>query len=193
MVQELIIAQNTTVVLDNKPTPELAGAMEYIKISKLEDLVSQGIIRSEENLTQLLNAAKTATASALSTVSTFNPAVFVPRTSRVDLRRFASFRVAAGEIGDRYESGLFWRIVRKVEPRSVVGLTVSADLSRLIQIKPIIIFKLRDITIEQNGMLRIGATIDSLLCNDLLIKRGGRVVVDGSGVTIRAHSVKGEH
>jgi hypothetical protein len=197
MAQELNVASNTEVLLNDRPSPDIAGAMQRITINKLSDLVSHEIVRSNEDLAKLLDAAKKVTVSAITAVPTFQPPVFVHGTPRPDLRRFAPFTVAAAELADKPESGLFWRIVRGVEPRVMASLTVNTRLSdhTIGFTRPdlsIIGYRFADLTVNQNAVLRISVTTDFLRCNHMLIKRGGRVIVEGSGVTIKAISIKGE-
>ena len=70
--------------LDEKPPPQFAGALQEIRIKKLEDLVHAGAISSDEMLEKLLGSAKDITSKAISERDTYIPPVRVPGTIRPD-------------------------------------------------------------------------------------------------------------
>ncbi len=197
MSEDLTVAAGTTIVLGETAPPQFAGSVERVRIRTLQDLVDNGVIESRAALDTLLDAAKDITAQTLRSRETFTPFVPVIGTARPDLRRFGGFLAATG---DAHPAGaqMFWRIARTIEPRALAGVTPHTEL---VTVGPYVsrdyltdIFKylFRDITIEPNSTLAVAPAVKVLTCSKLLIKRGGRILVQGGGVKITADSIQGE-
>lgn len=197
MANNLIVAQGTTIVLSKQPPANLAGSMQRLQIHTLKDLVSHGMVKSDATLTALLDAAKSATAGALTSRDTFTPFVPVRGTSRSDLRRYGSF-IAATSTVSRTESESFWRIAREIEPVKLATVNPTSDLSALVsrgvleRLREFLKYFFNDVTIESGATLQLGGAVKNLSCHDLFIRRTGRIVIEGSGTQITAHSIKGE-
>jgi hypothetical protein len=197
MVSDLVVESGQTVVLDENPPPNLGANVEKLKINTLNDLVGMGIISSQKELENLISSAKKVTTTALTSSETFTPFVNVTGTTRPDLKRFGSFMASSPSVKPT-EINTFWRIVRTVDPVKLESITAETDLSSIIHssmldaIGKLTLFNFKDVTVESNGVLEIHDPVQVLRCNDLLIKKYGRIVVKGSGVVIKAHSIKGE-
>lgn len=195
MANNLTINEGLTIVLDGNPPAEMAVNLQRIQINTLEDLVSNGIIESQSTLQELLNSAQVVTADALSNSETFTPFVRVPNSTRTDLRRFGSF-IAATPDTLPSERQAFWRIARQIEPRLLSSLTssqvlaTSASNSRLSEI---ISYFFQNVTVEANAVLQINSAVQVFTCNELLVRRSGRIVVNGSNsLKINAFSIEAE-
>ena len=197
MAIDLSVAQGTSVVLDENPPAALAGSIQQVQIRALNDLVDLGLVSSREELNQLLDSAKKVTAETLTRRETFVPFVRIHGTTRPDLRRFGSFMAVAPEVSPSASRG-FWRAVRGIDPQRLATVTLDMDLRSVINpasrriISGLYNYFFRDITVEPGAVLKVGANVQTLMCNDMLIKKTGRIIVEGSGVVIKASSIKGE-
>jgi hypothetical protein len=199
MVRNLNVAEGTTIVLNENPPADLAENLQNIRIRTLNDLVENGVINSTTTLNQLLDAAKTATADALGRRETFTPFVPIYGTSRPDLRRFGSFLAAVPTIQSS-ESEIFWRVARSINPQALHTIDINTDLSRVVltpgtleRLSDIAKYYFQDVVVEPYGVLTLGSTVKVLQCRDLLIKKTGRIVVNGGGAKIVAYSIQGQH
>lgn len=196
MAQNLAVPQGATVTLDENPPAQLAGALQRIQIRTLDDLVSHGLIASSATLSRLLDGAKQVTAEAVSRRETYSPLVRIPGTPRIDLRRYGGFRAATPDVPE-LEASLFWRMVRAIPPTALGGIAQNTDLIAApgVRINPklgeLIKFNFNDIEVQPNAVLAIKPTVQALTCNSLMIRRTGRIVVQGSGAVIRAFSIQG--
>jgi hypothetical protein len=201
MAQDLVVREGTTVELSDTPSAALQESLQRTQLRTLRDLVNMGVVASEERLHQLLTAAKTVTAETLRRPTTFTPFVAVPGTARTDLRRFGSFLAETQGAGAAHplEVNAFWRVARAIEPTQLAEIDLDTPIANLrspignVVINPAIYHYLfRNVTVEPHSSLVIRPNIQSFRCGDLLIKRAGRIVVQGSGVVIKAHSIQGE-
>ncbi len=191
MSSNLTVKTGTSVVLDENPSPLLTANFERRQITTLDDLVKFGLIESNDTINKLLDAAKAVTTSTLGNSSTFTPNVTIPGTSRPNLRRFGSFIAAVPNININKVT-TFWRVARTIDPQiltNVTSKTILADLGSRVAILPTFFFA--DVTIEESGTLIINAPIGHLKCNNLLIKKNGRILINSSGLMIKASSIKG--
>src|SRR5215212_130430 len=193
MTKDLIVKQGTTVILDENPTGDLAGSLQLLKIESLSDLVKHGFVRSKEKLSDLLNSAKKVTDDVVRDSRTFTPFIPVPGTSRPDLRRFGRFIAATPNVNN-FERDIFWRIFRDFDPNVLEDINTDTKISGVpslagrsrVWIAPS--FLLTDIVVESNASLVV-RNMTSIRCRDLMIRRNGRIVVEGSGLYINAHSI----
>jgi hypothetical protein len=193
MANNLTISGGTTIVLNENPTVELSESLQRIQINTLEDLVDAGVIDSQEKLQNLLNSAQLVTEEALSRRETFTPFIRVPGSSRDDLGRFGSFIAATPNILPSERHG-FWRIARRIEPISMANITTAVDLNGVVPLpsRQLLNFIFNNIEVESNAVLQIQSTVQLLSCNQLLIRRTGRIVVNGNSLKIQAFSIAGE-
>lgn len=196
MAIDLSVGEGTSVVLDENPPAALAGSIQQVQIRTLNDLVDLGLVSSREELNQLLDSAKKVTAEMLTRRETFVPFVRIHGTTRPDLRRFGSFMAAAPEVSPSESRG-FWRAVRGIDPRRLATVTPGMDLISVISPAALRIvgfykYLFNNITVEPSAVLEVGVNVQTLECHDLLIKKTGRIIVEGSGVVIKASSIKGE-
>ena len=195
MASNLVVEQGNAVTLDENPPPELADSFQQVQINTLSDLVEHGIVESQDTVTELLDVAKDATALALmNRRETFTPLETVPGTIRPDLRRFGNVVSAVPDISP-VEVNSFWQIVRAIDPPVLSSVTPGMNLASVIPSWVPILYKyflFNDVTVEANSTLTVTASVQKLNCHNLLIKKTGRILIQGSGVVIKAFSVKGE-
>lgn len=201
MTQDLVVLEGSTVELTDAPPTALQGNFNQIQVRTLRDLVTTGMIDSEEKLHQLLASAQNVTAVALSNPATFTPFVAVSGTLRTDLRRFGSFLADTQVRGvtNRLEVDSFWRVARAIEPSQLATIDLDTPLANVRTVVSgslinarIYQYLFRSITVEPHSNLVIAPTVRALTCHDLLIHRTGKIIVQGSGVVIKAHSIQGE-
>ncbi len=70
--------------------------------------------------------------------------------------------------------------------------TANATWKEFVQKIELGVFSANDITVEAGGVLVVDRDVDLLKARNILIKTGGRMVINGSGLTIRCKSLKGE-
>lgn len=192
MPDDLIVQQGTTITLDDNPKGALEAARQVVQLKTFEDFFNHEIVSSRTALEQMINATKEATQIALTNKDTFSPTVNVRGTNRPDLRRFGNFAAASSE-ATTHEKSTFWRFIRAVPPERVATLDmktslVSAGLSHLSIIAK---YLFRDLTIEENATLLIKGKQQFIHAGDILIKQKGRIVINGSGLRIKANSIEG--
>lgn len=196
MPSDLTVAQGTTVTLDETPPPNLVDSLRLIKIGKLNDLVGHGIIGSAETVNHLLDTTKKVTRSALTDRGTFVPSVRVPNTTRPDLRRYGSYSATAANVSPT-EKDAFWRVAREIDPHALENVTPDTNIHPTMtpaavgRMTSIVKYLFADVTIESNATLTVAATVQQFTCGNLLIERGGRIIVQGSGLSIKAFSIQG--
>lgn len=199
MAENLIVKQGTQVILNETPPQALSGALEYVKINKLQDLVDADVVSSKDTLEKLLHSAQTATASVINLRDTYTPMVIVPGTKRPDLRRFGAFRAAAPEVSST-EAAIFWRVVRDIEPTALASVTTAADITMVPAYanwfqkwgkRGLIQFRLKDVEVEPNAKLVLGPAVNVFRCRNLKIYKGGQIVVQGNAIWIHAFSIQG--
>jgi hypothetical protein len=171
----------------------LEAAHQQVRLDVFSDLVKEGIVGSDAVLNHMLEAAKTATNEALTNRSTFTPFVPVRGTTQPDLRRLGTF-IAASPDANPGEQSTFWRLARDVPPSAVANLKASTKLTEvgLGRFSNISKFLFTDVTIETNGVLQVTGTIQVMLAKNVLIKKGGRIMVNGGGFQVKATSIQGE-
>jgi hypothetical protein len=193
MASDLTVPEGSTVVLDENPPSQLAAALQHVQITTLNELAEFGIIASKDTVDALLNAAKQATTVALTQRPALSPFVPVVGTKRPDLRRFGTFISGAGGINPN-EAEIFWRVARDIDPHRIGSLSPDTKLHSTLPdaLAKFTRFEFRDVVVEANATLSLAPTIHQLVCGELLIKKNGRMVVQGSGVKISAQSLRGE-
>nr|WP_300150561.1 hypothetical protein [Propionicimonas sp.] len=189
MPENLVVSANTVLTVGDDPGPELDAYVERVEVRTFSDLVQAGLIR-EKALNGLLDAGKQVTVRALENLSTTRDTRFVPGTRRLDLGRYTAFSGASAEARP-IEQAAFWRFFREIEPTSAAKVTkdwefASTAAGRLIKLLT------TDCTIEAGATLEFTGAQKGFFCRHLLIRRTGRIVVRGGGVSIRATSIKGE-
>ncbi|WP_308636410.1 hypothetical protein [Paenibacillus silvisoli] len=191
MADDLIVASGTTLALNDAPTDKLQNAFQRIPVETFKDLVTAGYISNDESLKRLLGSAKEATKFALSNKSVQR--VRIEGTTRLDLGRFSNFSLAATKTTAREQSS-FWNVFRDIDPHVAASIDTNARISDYIANfnKVIVSYLFNNITIEPNAVLEIRNPTNTLRCNELLIRRAGRLVLKKSGVHIRAFSIQGE-
>lgn len=192
MPKDLIVKQGTQVILDEKPPQTIAGALQRVTINKLQDLVDVGAVRSRDALDKLLSAAKEATSSAIRSRETYRPMVTVPGTTLPDLRRFGAFRAAAPEVHDS-DTQIFWRLARDMPPAALATVTAATDVSSMVstRLRSILKYLFNDVEVQSNSVLTLAPTIHVFQCGNLTIRTGGKIVIQGSGIVIKAFSIQG--
>ena len=191
-MMDLIVKQGTNVALDESPPQAIAGALQRVKINNLQDLVDAGTVSSRKALDKLLIAAQTATASAIRLRETYTPAVRVYGTTLPDLRRLGAFRAAAPEVPSS-DADIFWRVVRDIKPATLATVTPATDLSSLVSRRfgEILKYLFGDVEVQSNSVLTLAPNIHVLQCHNLTIRKGGKILVRGSGIVIKASSIQG--
>lgn len=191
MPSDLAVEKDTTLLLD-ETQPEVAESFQRVRLDTLDDLVSQGLIKSGETLGRLLEAAKSVTAEAVERRETYVPAVLVPGTRRPDLRRFGSLLAAVSDVHP-LELNVFWRAVRAIDPSLLTTANVRTSL-RLAGASPLTFsrFAFNDVTVEAGSTLEIAPSVEILECRNLIIRKTGRILVLGSSMFIKASSIQGE-
>ncbi|MBW7474891.1 hypothetical protein K0T92_09055 [Paenibacillus oenotherae] len=190
MANDLTVPSGTTLTLDDNPPEHLRSNLERIPIVTFNDLITAGFVSSEDTLKRLLDSAKEATKHALSRrdVQHFR----VQGTTRIDLRRFGNFTLAAHNTMHQEQSA-FWNLYRDIEPLTAVKLDSTAKITDLLRVNRVVYkFLFHDVVIEQNAVLEIKKPTNTFWCNELLIKKTGRIVVKKNGVRIKAFSIQGE-
>lgn len=190
MAIDLTVSSGTTLTLDDNPPEHLRSSLEHIPVQTFHDLIKAGFVSSEDSLKRLLDSAKDATKHALTRKDV--PQLKVPGTTRIDLQRFSNFSLAASNTIMREQSA-FWKLYRDIEPHTAVKLDLAANISDLLKIKIVINkYLFRDVVIEPNAILEFKKPTNTFWCNELLIKKTGRIVVKKNGVHIKAFSIQGE-
>jgi hypothetical protein len=192
MPQDLTVQQGTQVILNGNPPQEIAAALQRVSINKLQDLVDVGAVGSREALDSLLDSAKRASSSAIRLRDTYTPMVLVPGTMLPDLRRFGAFRAAAPEVHTA-DAQIFWRLARGIPATALATVTPATDLSAMVspRLLEILVYLFRDVEVQSNSVLTLDAAIQVFQCGNLTIRTGGRIVVQGSGIVIKAFSIQG--
>lgn len=188
MPDDLVVGANAVLTISDDPGPGLDTFVERVPVTRLSDLVSAGLVR-ESVLTELLKAGKAVTAQALSEVTPARRVPFVPGSRRLDLGRYTAFTAASAKALPS-EQSVFWKYFREVEPFAAGKVTIDTEISQTIS--ALIRLWTQDCTIEPGGTLQFTGSQKGFICRNLLIKRTGRIVVRGVGVSIRANSIQGE-
>lgn len=190
MANDLTVPSGTTLTLDDNPPEHLRSNLERIPIVTFNDLISVGFVSSEDALKTLLDSAKEATRHALSRRDVQQ--LRVQGTTRIDLRRFGNFTLAAHNTMHQEQSA-FWKLYRDIEPQAAVKIDLNAKITDLLRIRHVVYkFLFKNVVIEQNATLEIKKPTNTFWCNELLIKKTGRIVVKKNGVRIKAFSIQGE-
>lgn len=190
-MDDLIVKQGTYVTLDANPPHEIAGSMQRVKINNLQDLVDTGAVRSRDVLDKLLAGAQRATASVIHLRETYFPPVMVYGTTRPDLRRFSAFRAEVPEAPSA-DTEIFWRLARAVEPTKLAAMTPITHLGSLSsRLREIFKYQFKNVTVESNSVLTLAPVVDVFQCGNLTIQKGAKIVVQGSGIVIKASSIQG--
>lgn len=190
MANDLTVPSGTTLTLDDNPPEHLRSNLERIPIITFNDLISAGFVSSEDALKRLLDSAKEATKHALSRRDVQQ--IRVQGTTRIDLRRFGNFTLTAHNTMHQEQSA-FWKLYREIEPQAAVKIDLNAKITDLLRIRHIVYkFLFNNVVIEQNATLEIKKPTNTFWCNELLIKKTGRIIVKKNGVRIKAFSIKGE-
>lgn len=192
MADDLTVVQGTTLVLDENPPPTLAPSFQRVRINTFNDLVERGVIKSQSTVDRLLNSAIEVTRATLTRRETFTPFVSVIGTTRPDLRRFGSFVAATSDVNPT-ESHTFWRLARSIDPQALSTVKTDTTLQPYLHPALSVInqYLFQDVVVEPNSVLTVHSAVTLLFCRDLLIKRTGRIVVQGS-TRISAFSIEGE-
>jgi len=189
MLQDLIVRQGTNVMLDESPPQGISEALQRIKINKLQDLVDVGFVRSRDALDKLLDAAKKATAAAIQIRSSSTPLPRVHGTMLPDLQRFSTFRAATLDVPSA-DAEILWRTVRGIEPANLEKMTPDVALPAHLQ-QTIYRYQFKDVVVQSDSVLTLGSATDIFECDNLKIYKNGEIVVQGSGMLIKAFSIEG--
>ncbi|MGK7379764.1 hypothetical protein ACSFXN_18260 [Planococcus sp. 1R117A] len=191
MSMDLTVSSGTTLTLDTNPPDNLKNSFERIQISKLEDLVTAGFVQSTDKLDHLLDSAKIATTHALSLRNEPLPAI--TGVHRVDLRRFGNF-ILSNQNATFHEQKVFWNIFREIPPHSAINIDVQTKLGELVNtnLRHLNLYRFLDITVESKATLEFTKEVNTCLCNNLVIKNTGRIVVQRGSLHINATSIEGE-
>lgn len=192
MPADLTVPEGTTVVFDDAPTQDLAPYVERVTVERLSDLVEAGLVRSPEALDAMLESGRHVTARAIENLGTQRPVRRLAGTGRVDLGRFASFEHTVAEDTAATDRRAFWRVFRAIDPTLVRRIKPSDVLKLGPSIADLVKILTKDCTIEPGATLQFSGKEKFFLCGDLLIRRTGRIVVNGAGITISAASIQGE-
>jgi hypothetical protein len=194
MPDNLIVEEGTTVTLEDNPRGAgLEAAYQALHLETFNDLVKEGLVSSNESLEQMLTAAKKITHEALTSRDTFTPTVTVRGTALPDLRRFGGFTAGSLQATPSDRSN-FWRFARVVSPTAVAKLDMDTKLSSvgLANMARIAKYLFRDVIVENNATLKVTGKSKLLSATNVLIKKGGRIVVSGGGLRIKAVSIQGQ-
>lgn len=194
MAENLTIPRGRTYSFDDDVEPTLRQYVKTAAIEKLDDLVENGLVRSRDDLNSMLDSARAATDTALRSIARTPDATFVPGTRRIDLGRFRPFAIGAAEVAHA-DRGAFWRIVREVPSDRIATLKPDTPLTALISSAQLQIMSwvlANDVTVEPGATLHFAGSVKTLTCRDLLIKKTGKIQVQGSGLVVRARAIKGE-
>lgn len=186
MTKNLIVNSGTEVILDENPSRFLADSFQRINIQSFEDLVLHKFVSSQESLKKLLNAAQTSTRNAISSPETYSLARLIPGTLQPDLRRFAAYRAYAADVGFP-EANIFWLLAKNLSPQELLKATLVNRITF-----PFIIssYVLKDIEVKEGGTLTISRKIYHVRCNNLIIRKTGKISTTGS-LFIHAFSMQG--
>lgn len=191
MPQDLLVKEGTHVLLDEQPPQSMVEALQRVKINTLQDLVNVGVVRSREALDKLIQSAQAATTSALRSRETYAPPVRVVGMARSDLRRFPAFRAAVPEVHSA-DADIFWRVVRDLEPTAIAHMTPASTLSWAnLHLREILKYLFNDVEIYSNAVLTLAPKVQVFECRNLIIRRGGKIVIQGTGTVIKAFSIQG--
>ncbi|BFU47850.1 hypothetical protein KRMM14A1004_60870 [Krasilnikovia sp. MM14-A1004] len=190
MPEDIIVADNTTVQLDDDAAQRFAGARTTVAITRLGDLVEVGILDSDAELDQLTEAATTVTRQALTDVEVHRQRRFVPGRIRPDLGRYARL-LAALPTTDRTKVSTFWRLARQFDPAAVAQHGIGRETLVAVP-SSVIKWLFQDVTVNSGGTLLMTNYNAVLICRNLLIRANGRIVATGKSLQINATSIKGE-
>lgn len=196
MANNLIVEAGNIVSLEESMPIDFPVQPERLLIDKLEDFVNFGIIKSSDTLDRLLDTAKIVTEEKLRNPLTHTPFVPIRGTSRPDLRRFGAFASNVQDISSS-EVNSFWRITRTIDPNILSAIDTSTRLVDVVQVDPRLWetfrYLFQDITVQEGATLSVSRKVHNIRCNDLLIKRSGRILINGGGsLFITAESIRGE-
>lgn len=195
MAMDIVVQPGTELRLSEEAPQGFESALTRLQVRTLGDLVDLGLVSSREALGRMLESARQVTARALTSREAFTPFVPIRGTRQPDLRRFGAFLAASQEPPMEQQS--FWQLAREIEPRALATLKPTTDLSTVLspgmaaQLGRYWSVLVNDVTVEQNATLVVGKNIKKFSCHDLLIKKGGRLIVQSSGAFIQAHSIQG--
>lgn len=197
MAIDLVVPKNTSVILNAEPQDALKAQMKRLNIQTFGDLAAQKVVASASTIDRMLTAAKKVTQEALTRRETFTPFRPIPGTARTDLQRFGGF-MAALPSEHPMEVKIFWLVARSIEPTKLqqidkdTPIQAFLDIGSRLALAKFVMFLFQDITVESGATLEIQKSVKILAANNVLIKRTGRIVVKGTGTTIKAFSIKGE-
>jgi hypothetical protein len=187
MAKNLIVPEGQRLDLSEKVPANLADAVQSVAIESFNDLVKGGLVRSDEDLKAFLDSAQSATKAALEEPGPPRP---VPGTlHRFDLQRFGRF-IAGVPKTHPGEAKIFWNVARDLPPSILLSrVKVNTKLTDLRGGLVLRLLHFLDITIEPAATLVVKAS--KLSCGDLLIKKTGKLVVQGGGLYLKAVSIQG--
>lgn len=194
MATDLTVPEGQVVVFDDDAEPSLQTYLEKVPVETLDDLVTNGLVSSHDHLASMLDAAREVTDTSLRSISSTREVPLVAGSGRMDLGRYRPFAIRTSDVSESERDG-FWRIFRAIPSSSVTKVTTSTKLKDLglSRVQPVVIAALfKDVTIEAGATLTFAGKVKKMSCGDLLIKRTGRIKVVGSGLVIKAGSIKGE-
>jgi hypothetical protein len=189
MPVDLVVPADGQVQLDAQPAGELAEAFTAEPITRLRDLIELGVV-GEDAANSMLDAAKQVTDVAIRRTGTVRRTVI--GSLRPDLGRFGEFSLRAP--GTPADQSVFWRTVRDVPPRTLADLDLDSDIGAHLPLALQILrrFRFRDVTVEPDGRLICTTDVHGMVCNHLLIRSGGLIIVRGAAFRIKAESIQGE-
>lgn len=193
MPDSLIVPSGKTVTINDDASDDMIKTFrKEVKIERLADLVTHGIVRSEVILNEMLQSSKAATDTALRDPRRFSPLVTVRGTRLPDLRRRGDFTMGSASASP-VEQQAFWSIVRKLPPQKMEKFDISAAFVKNGLFKwTVLKYLLGDLTIESGGTLSITGKRKLVYANDVVIRRSGRILVSGNGLHLKAKSIFGE-
>ncbi|GAA3923417.1 hypothetical protein [Actinoplanes auranticolor] len=190
MPDDILVADNSTVRLDDRAGQPFSDARRTMTLTRLGDLVDQGVVDTDGELRQLAEAATTVTRDALADVAVHRSRRFVPGSLRPDLGRYPRM-LAALPTAERTKISTFWRIARQFDPAVIA--THGLDRDTVLPGKPQIVkWLFQDVTVNPGGTLLLTDFNAALACRNLLIRSNARIVASGKSLQITATSIKGE-
>lgn len=185
---DISVPDNGSLTLDaDQPGAELGSAVVRHPVTRLQDYADLGLVRAED-LGRMLAAARETTADALS--NSARPGAFVPGTRRPDLGRYTGYTNRLREVSPS-EANLVWNALRAVEPARLAEWKLSdrlpGNLGAILGG-----FRINDLTVGSGAQLVIAASTRVLWAGDIVVGAGGRIVVQGASLTVRAHSFRGQ-